>query len=299
MTSFTASILSQHEPRSLLHQSRFWAAQLGGWLLVVPFYFRDLIQEGLRNGLVLLSVTMVTTSWIAVVALSTVLAAAYLRMYPHWLRGIRAIPAVLALSCAGALPWTAMLIFLLRSGQSNPSAWGDYAPWLLFQTTVLLSAWSGTFLWFLRRSRQEPGPARRPDVEDSASRWRSDSDATQGRWRPNDRVCLKEGKRMKFCVVGEIVFIQAAGDYTEIHLADDHVAIVRQRLVYWESRLPESFVRIHRSTLVNLERSDELVYLDGAWRFRLRGLSEPVAVSKRFEQSVIAKVTGQGGKVSV
>lgn len=298
MPSFPASIPSRPDPGSLLHQSRFWGAQLGGWLLVVPLYFRDLIQEGLRHGLVLLSITMVTTSWIAVVAISTALAAAYLRLPPRWRSGLRAIPVVLGLSTAAALPWTVMLILLLRNGQSNPSTWAVYAPWLLFQTTVLMSAWSGVFLWLLRRSRQEPGSTRHLQPQAAVSRWRSDSDAATARWSPNDRVCLKEGKRMKFCIVREIAFIQAAGDYTEVHLADDEVAIVRQRLRYWESRLPESFVRVHRSTLVNLERSDELVYVDGAWRFRLAGLSEPVAVSKRFEQAIIAKVTGREGEVS-
>ena len=91
---------------------------------------------------------------------------------------------------------------------------------------------------------------------------------------------------MKFCLVRDIAYIQAADDYTEVHLSSGHVAIVMQRLRYWESHLPESFVRIHRSTLVNLELADELVHRDGAWRVRLRGFPEPLTVSRRFAQAL-------------
>ena len=104
---------------------------------------------------------------------------------------------------------------------------------------------------------------------------------------------------MKFCLVRDIVYIQAADDYTEVYLSNGEVAIVTQRLRYWESKLPESFVRIHRSTLINLELTEQLEHRDGAWQVRMRGGVEPLTVSRRFAQAVRAKVQGRHGKPSM
>ena len=75
--------------------------------------------------------------------------------------------------------------------------------------------------------------------------------------------------------------------------------MVKQRLRHWESRLPQAFVRIHRSTLINLELSEELVHFDGAWQIRLRGCPEPLTVSRRFAQALKAKVVGRKGGPSL
>ena len=112
-------------------------------------------------------------------------------------------------------------------------------------------------------------------------------------WRPDDRVRLQEGKRVRFCRVGDIAYIRAADDYSEVYLCNGQVALVAQRLQHWASRLPESFVRIHRSTLINVELSEELVHAEGAWQVRLRGCAEPLTVSRRLAQSVKARIIGR------
>ena len=117
-------------------------------------------------------------------------------------------------------------------------------------------------------------------------------------WRPEDRVRLQEGKRVRFCRVRDIAHIKAANDYSEVHLCNGQVALVTQRLQHWESRLPESFVRIHRSTLINVELSEELVHAEGAWQVRLQGCPEPLTVSRRLAQAVKAKIIGHKGKLS-
>ena len=104
---------------------------------------------------------------------------------------------------------------------------------------------------------------------------------------------------MRFCLVRDIACIRAAGDYTEVHLSNAEVATVIQRLRYWESQLPESFVRIHRSTLINLEATEELAHVDGAWQVRLRGCGEPLTLSRRYAQAVRAKLDGRPGTPSM
>ena len=116
-------------------------------------------------------------------------------------------------------------------------------------------------------------------------------------WRRVDRVPLQEGKRMRFCRVRDIAYIQAAQNYTEIHLSSGQTAMVNQGLRHWESRLPDGFVRIHRSTVINLELSEELLYADGKWQVRLQGCPEPLTVSRRFAQALKARVAaGEGGR---
>ena len=99
---------------------------------------------------------------------------------------------------------------------------------------------------------------------------------------------------MRFCRVRDIAYVQAADDYAEVHLSNGQVSLVTQRLQHWESRLPECFVRIHRSTLINIELSEELLHSDGAWQIRLQGCSTPLTVSRRLARTVKARLLGNG-----
>lgn len=112
-------------------------------------------------------------------------------------------------------------------------------------------------------------------------------------WNLDDRVRLQEGKRVRFCRVRDIAYVQAADDYAEVHLSNGEAALVTQRLQHWESRLPNCFVRIHRSTLINVELREELVQVDGAWQVRLQGCQEPLTVSRRLARAVKAKLLGR------
>ena len=269
---------------SLLRESRFWIAQLAGWLLINPLYFRGPIEWGIAEGLVPLSVAMTLTGWAAAVACSSALAPAYLRMPNRWLTGVRAIPVVLGLSLLAALPWASIMTLLVASATSIPPDWRqNYGPWMFFHASLLMVVWSGAFLWFVRARSAAPAPR---------------TAGATAPWSPSNRVCLEERKRVTFCLVQDIAYIRAAGDYTEVHLASGEVAVVTQRLRYWQSQLPESFVRIHRSTLINLDLTEELAKANGSWRVRLRGCPEPLSVSRRLEQAVKAKIVAQKRRLS-
>lgn len=103
---------------------------------------------------------------------------------------------------------------------------------------------------------------------------------------PNDQVYLKESGTVRACRICDIAYVQAAEVYTEVHLRRHEVVLVRERLHAWEERLPSSFVRIHRSTLVNLAFVERLSMKDGRWQVELLGFDEPLAVSRRMVQAV-------------
>lgn len=75
---------------------------------------------------------------------------------------------------------------------------------------------------------------------------------------PPDRLLVRGRGRTMLVDPEEIDWIEAAGVYVRIH-AGGRVRLLRETLNHLEERLaPHGFFRIHRSTLVNLERVAEL-----------------------------------------
>jgi len=79
---------------------------------------------------------------------------------------------------------------------------------------------------------------------------------TGGRYR--SRFAVKSAGRVYLVPTGEIDWIDAAGKYVRLHAgADEHLH--RAPISQVETELdPEHFVRIHRSTIVNVKRIKEL-----------------------------------------
>lgn len=74
------------------------------------------------------------------------------------------------------------------------------------------------------------------------------------RQRYESRIVVKDRGRAEFVRTEDIDWIEAAGNYLEIHAAG-RTHLIRETLKELESRLdPECFVRIHRSRLVNGNR---------------------------------------------
>ena len=72
------------------------------------------------------------------------------------------------------------------------------------------------------------------------------------------RILVREGRRAFFVPLPEIEWIEAAGNYLEIHHGET-VSLVRQTMKRMEKKLdPKQFLRIHRSTIVNLDRVEEI-----------------------------------------
>ena len=67
-----------------------------------------------------------------------------------------------------------------------------------------------------------------------------------------DRITIKDGSRINIIKVDELLYIQACGDYTTL-VTPSGEYIKEQTMKYLEAHLPaDNFVRIHRSTIVNV-----------------------------------------------
>jgi two-component system LytT family response regulator len=83
-------------------------------------------------------------------------------------------------------------------------------------------------------------------------------DGLKARERFRARFAVKSGGRVYFVPVEEIDWIDAAGKYVRLHAgADEH--LLHSPISQVETELdPQNFVRIHRSTIVNIKRIREL-----------------------------------------
>ena len=73
-----------------------------------------------------------------------------------------------------------------------------------------------------------------------------------------DRLVIKSSGRICFIRTRDIDWCEAAGNYVRLHVGA-HTHLVRGTMAHIESQLdPAQFVRIHRSTIVNVDRIHEL-----------------------------------------
>jgi two-component system LytT family response regulator len=80
----------------------------------------------------------------------------------------------------------------------------------------------------------------------------------QPRAAPLDRLALRLDGRILFLRIEQIDWIEAADDYVRLHVGKQTLEH-RDTLTRLEQRLPaDRFLRIHRSTIVNVDRIREM-----------------------------------------
>lgn len=73
-----------------------------------------------------------------------------------------------------------------------------------------------------------------------------------------ERLIVKSSGRVFFVRTEEIDWVEASGNYVKVHTKND-AHLLRESMKNMEAKLdPKSFVRIHRSAIVNLDRIKEL-----------------------------------------
>jgi two-component system LytT family response regulator len=108
---------------------------------------------------------------------------------------------------------------------------------------------------------------------------------------PADRIMIKSSGEILFLKVEEIDWIEAEGDYMKFHVGG-RAHLMRETMARLEARLdPKRFIRIHRSTIVNLDRvqklspafaGDYVVILRDGTKLKLsRGFHERIAALMR------------------
>jgi two-component system LytT family response regulator len=75
-----------------------------------------------------------------------------------------------------------------------------------------------------------------------------------------ERIVVRESGRVYFVDIASIEWVEASGNYVALHVADGRTHLVHETMTAMEARLDaRRFVRIHRSTIVRLDRIKELL----------------------------------------
>lgn len=111
--------------------------------------------------------------------------------------------------------------------------------------------------------------------------------------RPLERIVVKSKGRVYFVRAADLDRIEAAGHYLTLHIGrEEHV--IRGTIAEMTSRLdPERFVRVHRSTIVNLDQIKELLpSFHGEYVVVLRDGTR-VSSSRGYSERLQAMVRGE------
>ena len=110
------------------------------------------------------------------------------------------------------------------------------------------------------------------------------SASTKGSYDYNDYVLVKVHGSPKFIKLDSIVYIEADEKYTTIHLANGEKHLISKGLKQWEELLPPTkFLRVHRSTIVNIEYIKKTEkWFKRSYIIRLTTTDEPLYISRRY-----------------
>jgi two-component system LytT family response regulator len=109
-----------------------------------------------------------------------------------------------------------------------------------------------------------------------------------------ERLAIKCSGRVFFLRLDEVDWIEAAGNYLKLHVGKDF-HLLRETVNNLEGRLdPKQFLRVHRSTIVNIDRIKEFQPLfHGDYVVILQDGTQ-LPVSRTYKQR-LPEVFGQGG----
>ncbi|MGE5682695.1 MAG: LytR/AlgR family response regulator transcription factor, partial [Bacillota bacterium] len=112
----------------------------------------------------------------------------------------------------------------------------------------------------------------------------SSSEQERKRLDYNAHVFLLTGDHPEIVKVCNIKYIESDSEYSRVFTSDGKKHYVRRLLKVWEEILPsEEFLRIHRSTIINLSFVKNMEkWFNNSYRVFLNGVDDPFIISRRF-----------------
>lgn len=91
----------------------------------------------------------------------------------------------------------------------------------------------------------------------------------------------------RFIKISSITFIEPVGNYSKIVTSEGKRCLVLKTLKQWMEELPGNFVRIHRSSIINIEHVDRIERtLDTHQMAFLKNIPEPLEISRRYARNL-------------
>ena len=125
-----------------------------------------------------------------------------------------------------------------------------------FMDSVSLRLVFGVLCWIILLQWYRMNRTNEPDLKDISGieANKVQEDAVPADETFLDRVSVKDGSRIHIIHLGELLYLQAGGDYVTLFTPGGQY-VKEQTMKYFETYLPPTlFVRIHRSCIVNTEQ---------------------------------------------
>ena len=118
----------------------------------------------------------------------------------------------------------------------------------------------------------------------------------KGEPRYIERIMVRSQGRITFLRVADLDFLEASGNYVKLHTAKGS-HLIRETLSGLEARLdPAQFVRIHRSTIVNLDRVREMQpWFSGDYLVLLHSGAK-LKLSRSYREAMENRMVSAGAK---
>ncbi len=101
-----------------------------------------------------------------------------------------------------------------------------------------------------------------------------------------DIVALPTASKIELARVKDILFCEAQGRYTIIHLSEDQVVTTKNLREYDDKLVKKGFYRIHNSYLINLSKLKHIYREDGRFVCAIEGYEKPIPIAKRKSESL-------------
>lgn len=103
------------------------------------------------------------------------------------------------------------------------------------------------------------------------------------KYNSNDKLFLQYKNKPNLVTVKDIVYISANNQYSNLFMNNTNSFLIRKSIADWEEQLPDNFLRIHRSTIIN---SEFIVKIENSFKSTflifLYSIEKPFIVSKRY-----------------
>lgn len=96
-----------------------------------------------------------------------------------------------------------------------------------------------------------------------------------------ETILVKENRKNRPIVIDEICYVESLSDYVTIHLKEEQV-VTKEKISKMESRLPQYFVRIHRSFLVNQKQ------IESFNKEQVVVLGQSLPISRTYKKQVMS-----------
>ena len=100
-----------------------------------------------------------------------------------------------------------------------------------------------------------------------------------------NKLCLKSYKDYRFINLGEILFLKADNTATDFFMNDGTTISAYKTLKFFESNLPDNFVRIHNSYIVNKNYISRIHF--GKSKCTLNNNGYDIPFSKSYKKNVV------------